>query len=225
MKIPTALLLPEAERRAKRHPLVAPRVIVDGVEIGEVIVPDGESGDWKVDTFTIGDTEAWAFNLGNAYSGHEMGQLANVYPGTYRRLSHKRIGLMMTNTHMERYTNSEPVREGKGRVLVNGLGLGMVLTALLKKPSVTHVTVVEIDEDVIRLVAPSYASDVQAGRVRIIHADALQRRLEPGEEYDYAWHDIWPTINGKDNGRQAKTLQQRARSRAESQGVWCREFW
>jgi hypothetical protein len=33
----------------------------------------------------------------------------------------------------------------------------MVLTAVLKKPDVTDVTVVEIDQDVIDLVAPAYA--------------------------------------------------------------------
>jgi hypothetical protein len=208
-----------AKDKTKMPP--APKVMADGIEIGDVIVPDGKRGVWEIDTFTVSEREAKLFNVRNRWSGSPLGRWQDVYPGTYKRLTNDKV-LMMSNTHMERYTNRELVQNATGRVLINGLGLGMVLTAILKKPSVTHVRVVEIDADIIALVAPSFKAEK---RVEIIHADALQRKFERDERYDFAWHDIWPIINGDENGKQARTLQARGRGRVSAQGVWAREFW
>lgn len=199
----------------------APKIMADGVEIGEVVVPNGKSGKWEIDTFKITEPEAKRYNIANMWSGSRMGRIQDVYPGTYKRLTSGKL-LMMSNTHMERYTNKEVVAKATGRVLINGLGLGMVLTAILKKPSVTYVRVVEIEEDIIKLVAPSFKDDK---RVEIVHADAMQRKFERDEKYDFAWHDIWPIINGDENGKQARTLQARGRGRVAAQGVWARQYW
>lgn len=68
----------------------------------------------------------------------------------------------------------------------------MVLHAILQKPDVTHVTVIEKSQDVINLVAESFAHDP---RVEIIHADALKYCPPAGVTYNVVWHDIWPDFS------------------------------
>jgi spermidine synthase len=83
------------------------------------------------------------------------------------------------------------------RVLINGLGLGMVLKAALSFDHVEHVDVVEIDQRVIDLVGPHYLKDP---RVTIIHEDALKqtKKWPKGTRWDVVWSDIWPDINTDD---------------------------
>ena len=139
--------------------------------------------------------------------------------GTYKRLR-RGSTVVMSNTKMEVDTNRAFVRAATGRVLVNGLGLGMVLTALLKKPDVASITVIENSPDVIALVAPTFASDP---RVTIIHADALEWRPAKGEKFDAVWHDIWDDISS-DNLQDMKTLHRRYGRRADWQGSWMRHM-
>ena len=74
-----------------------------------------------------------------------------------------------------------------GRVLVTGLGLGCVVRGLLASPAVEHVTVVEIDSGILRVIGPEFERNP---RVRLIQGDALAVDLA-GEKFDYAWHDLW----------------------------------
>ncbi len=66
-------------------------------------------------------------------------------------------------------------------MLINGLGLGMVLHAILQKDDVTHVTVIEKEQDVINLVAASFATDlrveINADAMSIVHQLALRTTL------------------------------------------------
>ncbi|MDR8350775.1 hypothetical protein FPK35_22890, partial [Acinetobacter baumannii] len=89
--------------------------------------------------------------------------------GEYRRLSYN-SDVVMSNTPMEIRTCMDFIERATGHVLINGLGLGMVLNAVLMKADVTHVTVIEKEQDVINLVAASFADDK---RVEIICADAM----------------------------------------------------
>lgn len=61
--------------------------------------------------------------------------------GVYRRLSCDNE-VVMSNTPMEIRTCEAFIERATGRILINGLGLGMVLHAILQKPDVTHVTVI-----------------------------------------------------------------------------------
>jgi hypothetical protein len=73
----------------------------------------------------------------------------------------------------------------KGRVLVTGLGLGCVVRGLLASPKVEHITVVEIDANILRIVGHEFRFNKC---VTLIHGDALKVQL-PGR-FDYAWHDL-----------------------------------
>lgn len=117
-------------------------------------------------------------------------------PGTYTAL--KLNGrLWMSDTDAEKRDHMPALRRMAGlraeRILINGLGLGMVLKGALSLDHVKHVDVVEIDERVIKLVGSHYAQD---SRVHLHHADAYEQasRWPKGTRWDVAWSDIWPDI-------------------------------
>lgn len=62
----------------------------------------------------------------------------------------------MFNTNMEINTHLTAIDVAHGNVLVTGLGLGMFLTAILQKPELKSITVIEQSEEVIQLVAPYF---------------------------------------------------------------------
>lgn len=74
----------------------------------------------------------------------------------------------------------------RGRVLITGLGLGCVVRGLLASPHVDHITVVEIDGGILRVIGPEFESNP---RVTLIHDDALTIKLD--DRFDYAWHDLF----------------------------------
>lgn len=151
-------------------------------KFGDATVPDGRSGPWTIDTFTISEAEARRYNIFNMRTPFMW-----IDPGTYRRLRHDSRGVVMSNTPMEVRTNQWAYCQARGRVIVNGLGLGMFLEGILQKPEVTYVRVIELDEHVIRLVGPHFRKDP---RVEIIQGDAYTYCPARGETFDFAWHDI-----------------------------------
>lgn len=107
---------------------------------------------------------------------------------------------IMSDTPSEIAEHAHAFEHATGEVLITGLGLGVLVSALLTKPDVTHITVVEIDRDVIALTAPYYANEP---RVDIVNYDALAYPdvLAVGAQgeyvFDYAWHDIWSHISDR----------------------------
>lgn len=79
----------------------------------------------------------------------------------------------------------------RGRVLVGGLGLGVLPRMLLGRPRVSDVTVVESNQDVIDLVASYLHRDDLGRKLEVVHADIheyVRRRPLP---YDVALLDTW----------------------------------
>jgi hypothetical protein len=170
----------------------------------QVDLPEMEKGDWRIDQFTLTGKEFQRWG-----SRH-------VPPGTYTRL--RRGGtLVMSDTPNEMSDHYDIVREATGKVLLNGLGLGMVLKNVLLKEEVTEVTVVEVDPDLIQLVGPYYDDK----RVTILCADALTFKPPKGKRYNAVWHDIWDDIC-IDNLEEMGTLHRKYGRRTDWQGSWCR---
>jgi spermidine synthase len=94
---------------------------------------------------------------------------------------------MMSDTHAEHWSNYQILREARGNVLIAGLGIGMVLQGIVKKPEVQSVTVVEKYQDVIDLVGPT----VPKNKVTIIHGDIFTWRPAVGTKFDTIYFDIW----------------------------------
>lgn len=181
-----------------------------------VEVPDGEHGSAKITTFKISRDVAALSNMRLLRDGEYW---MRIEEGEYKRLVINGT-LMMSNTPMERISNGWIIKWGQGRILINGLGLGCVLTALLKKPEVTEIWVVENNRDVIKLVWPTFKDDP---RVKLIEADAMTYKPPKGEMFDYVWHDIWPDIN-TDNLKDMAVLHRRYARRCKHQNSWTKEY-
>lgn len=147
------------------------------------IVPAGELGKARVQHHTITEYEAGISQLRAVVTG---GRESAVSKGTTCLLYVDDV-LMMSDTSMEYRTNLDVVRKARGSVLIAGLGLGMILVPILKKPEVTEVTVLEQCQDVIDLVSPHF----QDPRLKVICVDVFTYRPPKGKKYDVIYHDIW----------------------------------
>lgn len=193
-----------------------------------VDVPEGQSGAWKVSRFAVTPKDEARDQLRAFVS--QSGRAVPV--GTYTRLT-RGGALVMSDTPDEVRDHLEPILKARGRVLVVGLGLGMVAQAVLRKPEVQHLTVVEKSPDVIRLVAPWLRERFEGpvvdgaplfpGRVEIVEADALTWRPPKGARWDVAWFDIWDDITS-DNLGEMRTLHRRFGRFAAWKGSWAR-WW
>lgn len=184
-------------------------------EIIPVLVPDGASGDWRVESFEVSAAESRFTQLREAL-GHPD---AYVPAGRYKRLTF-RGAVVMSNTPFEARAHWDFLQHAKGRVLINGLGLGMALSAILANDGqVTEVTVVEKAIDVIDLVGPTFAHD---SRVKILHADAFTFQPMRGARFDAVWHDIWNDLC-PDNLDEMRALRRKYARRAAWQGCWSQQ--
>lgn len=143
-------------------------------------ITPGEVGTAKADTFEVSKSASMA----------SIFSRDSVFPGEYQRLLISGC-VMMSNTRMEINSNIGFAYQAEGSILISGLGMGMILRALLTKESVTDITVLEKNPDVIKLVGPNFKDD---DRVTIIEADAFEWKPPKGKKWDYIWHDIWVDI-------------------------------
>jgi hypothetical protein len=180
----------------------------------DINVPDGVSGIYKIETFTVTEEQASHESMRSIFSSTSR----PIGPGTYKRLMRGRT-VMMSNTPMEIRDHIGFINKACGDVLINGLGLGMCLTAILKKPEVQTVTVIELSQDVINLVGPTFGND----RVSIIQADAMTYKAPKGKRYNAVWHDIWDYIT-PDNLSQMGKLHLKYGGRCDWQGSWGKEL-
>lgn len=182
--------------------------------IPAVSVPEGISGPWSVKRIVVSDEDAKFENLRACF-----GSGRPIRPGTYTRLS--RGGTtVMSDVPAEKRDHVAFVRVARGDVLINGLGLGMVLQAVLLKPEVLSVTVVEKSADVIALVGDVYRNDP---RLTIVEADAYTFQPPKGVRYGAVWHDIWDDICS-DNLKGMGRLHRKYGRRTDWQGSWAKEI-
>lgn len=175
--------------------------------IPKVELPEGRKGAWEIRRFDVEDSVVMRMRE------------RHFQPGAYTMLRHDSRGLVMSDTPAERRDHFGFVMEATGRVLISGLGLGMCLGAVLKKPDVSHVTVLEIDQDVIDLVAPHYEDE----RLRVICADATEWKPTKGERFNAVWHDIWDTMC-MDNMPEMVKLRRRWGQLSDWCGCWSQDW-
>ncbi len=110
------------------------------------------------------------------------------------------------------------VRLRRGHVLIHGLGLGCAVRMALQAGA-HHVTVVELDPDLIDHVGPHLDPE----RVRLIQGDAFTYRHPVGSGWSVVWHDIWDTLC-TDNLPLMMTLHRKFGGRCGWQGSWSRGY-
>jgi hypothetical protein len=130
----------------------------------------------------------------------------------------------MSLTPMELESQGFHARMARGRVAVMGLGMGAVVYNLAQHGKVEHITVVERDPDIVRLL--SAATDwfdmlQNEGRLRVVLMDALQFAPIAGP-FDTLLVDIWQALGHFD--AEPDTLKIQANVRAKQVGWWGQEL-
>jgi hypothetical protein len=127
--------------------------------------------------------------------------------------------LWMSDSIDEFIDHLPAIEQASGRVLVHGLGLGCYLSAILSKKEVEHVDVVEINKDILGLIEPYFHVAKRRGRVTFHNDDAFKKQWPKNTQWDFAWHDIWPTICADDLSQHAALKRKFAR-RTAVQECW-----
>ena len=179
----------------------------------EIDVPDGISGNWAVKSFLV-TKENSNFERMRSIFQHVRGYLP---PGNYKKLTNNGT-MVMSNTPDEIRDFLYSLSCINGKVLINGLGLGVTVKYLLNNPEITSVIVIEKSKDVINLVAPTYSLDK---RFKIINEDCFKYKPPKGERYDFVWHDIWNYVTS-DNLPEMHKLHRKYGKRCHDQASWCR---
>jgi hypothetical protein len=185
-----------------------------------VTVPEGESGKWKVNRFSLSEEDVKLARLRMAI-GHSRDYTP---PGTYTKLTNNGC-IVMSDTYTERRDHIWAYMEAKGNVLISGLGLGMIAQSMLLKKNrdggnaVEKVTIIELSPDVISLVAPHY-QEMFGDRIEIINASILEWKPPRDAKYDFIWHDIWNDVCG-DNWEEMKRVKRRFWKFSKNQLCWC----
>lgn len=179
-------------------------------------------GDWAICKETVSSGIAELTRL-RALANPQRSDRA-LTAGELLVLRHRGEVVMSTTEH-EKRDHLEPYLEAKrrgGDVLINGLGLGCIASAMLRCADINHVTVIEKSIEVCMLVGIQLTSRF-GDRLNVIHADAFKYRPPKGVRYSVVWHDIWPTICA-DNLDEMATLHRRYGRRCDWQGSWSREM-
>ena len=153
---------------------------------------DKEIGDFKLNKFTID---------GNDFRA----RLSGLRSGDYMKLTHNGE-IMMSNTNMEKRTNSNFVINANGDVLIAGLGIGLIVLPIQDKEEVKSITIIEMNQEVIDIVAPQLPLN---DKVKIVKGDIFEWKPERGTKYDVIYFDIWDYINSDVYEEEMKPLKKR----------------
>jgi hypothetical protein len=194
-------------------------------------LPTGSSGSFAVRRFEITKEGADDYNRHMAENENAWARTRHVSPGMHTGLYE-----FDTSSWLSLVTSTDPwmsdtpaevldhcnvmiqmVKRG-GRVLINGLGLGMIAAYALRRPNVTHVDVIELQGDIINLVGPHLPNQE---KLTLHHVSAYDIEWND-ERWNVAWHDIWPTIN-PDNLPDMDRLEAKYADRVDYQETWVRE--
>lgn len=186
--------------------------------------PPGSFGRFAVEVFDIPEDDP-----GRLWHLLLEGPLRDPGYGRFRRLVERTPDggsrLWMSDTRAEILEHAPILNrlraippDASARVLVNGLGLGMVVRAALMSDGVAHVDDVEKDPAVARLIGRHLPGD----RVAVTVGDAFDTEWPDGTRWDLAWHDIWPDISDLNLPGMHK-LTKKYRDRTGWQGCWQRD--
>ena len=175
-------------------------------------IPVNESGDWKIEKFSVSEADAQFHNLRCVLNNRKSSMIT---PGDYTKLT-RNGKIIMSDTPSEILDHENFIAAAKGSILIAGLGLGIVTSEVMKKRNVTSVVVVEKSEDVLELVWRHLPQEF-AHKVEFVCADIFD--YKPKHSFDYAWFDIWDYIC-EDNLADFKVLDAKYRSRVLNIGYW-----
>jgi hypothetical protein len=178
-------------------------------------VPPGCSGAWRIEHFEVPAPAGDVSDRRPAWARDEPGRYTQLVCGDE---------LYMTDLAAELHTQRpaiEEARERGGRILITGLGLGVVVEAMLAPSStnITEIVVVERSPDVVALVGP-YLVEQYGSTVRIVTDDAFDYVPVAADRFTVGWHDIWPVPQAELALAQSHALIRRFAEVCDWQGAW-----
>lgn len=159
--------------------------------------PEGIKGErFEIDHIDLTQDKVNARRIGAALqSSFWFNEYHDLIPGVYTRLrDNKKSETVMTDTPMEIRSNMYFVATAHGRVLIAGLGLGLILMSIQDKEDVKSIVVVELHKEIIDLVTKQLPLN---DKVKIIHADIFKFNIKNGVKFDIIYFDIWNDIAGQ----------------------------
>lgn len=149
-------------------------------------IPEGQIGNARIEHFEVTPEESKFSKIRSICSSDRS---AYIKVGKYARLIIDNE-IMMSDTDMEKRSNSYVINNANGHVLIAGLGLGMIILPLLDKPEIKSITVVEKNQNVINLIYPY----LKSSKLTVINADIFEWKPEKTIKYDCIYFDIWAII-------------------------------
>lgn len=157
---------------------------------------------------------------------YQHSETYDLEPGKYVKLIVNNQ-IVMSDTPMEQRTNLDFVRRAKGKVLIGGLGLGLIVLAIQKKPEVEKIVVLEKNQEVIDLVMKQLKGHLDMIKVCVDCKDVFEpdKIFVKGYKFDTIYFDIWSDICA-DNYPQMKELTKlyrKYRAKGGWLGCWRKE--
>jgi hypothetical protein len=150
----------------------------------KVSIPDNEIGNWKI--------KKYHGNVHNILTNHttitDLRYIENEPIDDYTLLNHSQYGCIMMDSEKEYKEHNLLWENLNGKILIGGLGIGMVNEKLITSNDVTKVTIVEKHQEVIDMVWPYCKKD---NRFEIIHEDVETWNIPSEYYWNYAWFDTW----------------------------------
>ena len=104
--------------------------------------------------------------------------------------------IVMSTSKFEQLIYQNFIDNATGDVLIFGLGLGMIIFPLLTDESITSITVVEIEIDIINAVSPIIKKYDIHNKLQILEGDVNTYHQQIlAEKYDYIYFDSWSTLD------------------------------
>ena len=125
--------------------------------------------------------------------------------GTYVKLTNNGE-VVMSDTPMEKRTNYFFCLNAHGDILIGGLGIGMIITAIQDKEDVNSITVLEKHREVIDMITSQLSFN---SKVHIINADVFTWKPQKGQRFDCVYMDIWNYVNSDVYHEEMKPLKRK----------------
>lgn len=164
----------------------------------QVRLPEKTLGEWQLTHQQYAPYEMFCYDdTAEMEDGREI-PCIGYFTETFRYpavLQKGRLWMAITPNEVE--TMKADIAAAHGNILVLGLGLGYYAFMTAQMENVSRVTVVELDEKVIRLfeeeLLPQFPNKE---KIRVIHADAFSyvEKEAAKEQYDFVYADIWHDV-------------------------------
>ena len=169
----------------------------------------------KVPTYQTRRVGAWELRRQNqpVLRGYFRGLQACTE--NYLLMRDNRVWMSLSPVEIE--SLAPHVAHMRGHVVIAGLGMGLALYNALLRPAVRQITVLELDSEVIALLAAIMRPDMAgSGRFSIEQVDARDWRTT--ESVDFLYADIWDKIGALEAAADTRIMCRNMRPK--STGYW-----